>query len=591
MSKFSLSSNDIKLLKRAIRYILPYKLKFVVSFICILSGIGFGLVQPLIWGKFITCLFEKKFELAIINMLYISVLFLVETLVRFMQNYFLSFLNESVISDIKKDMYEKIIDMPVKAFDEMRTGDFLSRLYGDASSIANVVTNQLINALVDILKVIIIGVTAFSISPPLALIIILTFPVSYYIFTKYGGIIRKKNEELSKINDSFFSKTGESIFGIREVKCLGVKRQILLTYDKLLSLIKGKAIDISVKNNVSQSLSQTANFFSQVAVMSVGAYFIYINFLTMQYFIAFNSYSNQFSNSLMNLTRLNSDIQQILTSLERIFSVMDNLSYEKEIYGKKNIQNVSGGISFKNIYFEYKENQSILKGVSFDIKPNSKTAIVGVSGGGKTTIFNLLLRLYSPKSGEIKIDGTDIRDFDEESLRKHISIVRQDPFLFEGTIKENFLIVNPEVTSVEIEKACKRAEIHNFIDSLPNKYDTRIGENAVTLSGGQKQRIAIARALIKNSKIILFDEATSSLDNESQYCIKKSIDMLCKNHTIIIIAHRLLTVIEADEIIVMDKGNVSAQGKHNMLIEENEVYRKLYEMEVKTIRKKEKEVV
>ncbi|HEX9058995.1 MAG TPA: ATP-binding cassette domain-containing protein, partial [Clostridia bacterium] len=210
-------------------------------------------------------------------------------------------------------------------------------------------------------------------------------------------------------------------------------------------------------------------------------------------------------------------------------------------------------------------------------------AIVGRSGSGKTTLFNLLLRFYKASSGKITIDGIDIEELEENSLRQYISVVRQDPFLFSLSIKDNLRLVKPNATKEEIETVCKTAFIHDFITKLPQGYDTVVGDNAVTLSGGQKQRIAIARALLRNSKIILFDEATSALDNESQYKIKESIDEISKSHTVIIIAHRLLTVVQADEILLMDEGKLIGRGTHRKLLESNDLYKKLYKMELDII--------
>ncbi len=233
-----------------------------------------------------------------------------------------------------------------------------------------------------------------------------------------------------------------------------------------------------------------------------------------------------------------------------------------------------------NISFSYSQDSSLLNNISFNINPNKKYAIVGSSGSGKTTIFNMFLRFYEPLSGEIFIDGIDIRKFDERTIRKHLTVVRQEPILFNTSIKNNLLIVKPDASFEEIVQACKAAYIHDYIVDLPNGYDTVISEKVTNLSVGQKQRIAIARAILKNSKIILFDEATSSLDNESQLNIKKSIDELAINHTIIVIAHRLSTVIDSDEIVVIEDGKIVGRGNHKALINENEKYRQLYKSEI-----------
>ncbi len=591
MRIMSISKEDIQLIKRAVKYIKPYKMKYSLAFICILSGIGIGLIQPLVWGNLLSNLFDKGYNKVLINILYLSIIYILQAAVGFFQSYLVSFLSENIIFDLKRDIYHKILNLPVKAFDEMSSGEFISRLHGDAQAIANIITNQLLNAVIDVLRVIFVAIAVFTISVPLALIVIFSGLLTYFIFRKYGKVLRVRNKEVAKLNDRYFSSAGESIYAIREIKSLGIKKNKFESFIELAEKLKNSSININVLNTLSNTLSQGVIFLSQIAVIAAGGYLIYIGKLTMNYYIAFSSYANQFSFALINITRLNSNIQQMLTSLERIFYIMDNLSYSQEEFGNESIWHIEGNIRFKNVSFEYNESSCVLKDISIDIPKNKKIAIVGSSGSGKTTIFNLLLRFYNPSAGEILIDDINISKFNEESLRRHISIVRQEPFLFRATVKENLLLANPKASMEEIEEACRAACIHEYIAGLPEKYDSVIGENGVNISGGQRQRIAIARALLKESKIILFDEATSSLDNESQYYIKEVIDRISKDHTVIIIAHRLSTIIEADEIIVVEQGKVVGKGNHEMLIRKNATYKRLYETELNVLKTKLEEVV
>lgn len=259
---------------------------------------------------------------------------------------------------------------------------------------------------------------------------------------------------------------------------------------------------------------------------------------------------------------------------------MDNITYESEKFGDKHIENFKGNIEFNNVWFGYKKDKPILKGISFKISNNNKIAIIGKSGVGKSTIFNLLLKFYTPNKGNIKIDNIDINDYDEFTLRNNIAVVRQEPFIFNTSIKENLVIVNKNATDDDIIEACKEAYIHDYIINLPNKYETVVGENGINLSGGQKQRIAIARALLKNSKIILLDEATSALDNESQFYIKEALKDISNKRTVIIIAHRLSTIIDADEIYIINEGKIVGKGNHYSLIKDNIFYKELYEKEI-----------
>lgn len=578
-----INKKDIILIKRAIQYIKPYKIRFIFAFLTILLGIITDIIQPLLWAKLIVNLFGNNFPKVIDNILLITIVFLVNSLAGFMRLYLTSFLSQQIIFDLKKDIYNRILNLPIKAFDKMRTGDFMSRLEGDVGGVADIITNQLINTIVEILRVIIVGIVIFNVNIYLALLVLICFPVTYVIYHKFGVKIRKENEKLFELNDNYFSHIHQTISGIREIKSLGANIISFRNFLELSTSLKVKALKINIISGVSQMISQIVNFSSEILVMLAGGYFVYKGTLTMENFIAFTSYSGQFSNSLMSVTRINASIQQVLTSLERIFGLLDNLNYDIEPIGKQKLKEVNGSIVFKNVSFQYNEENQVLKNINLNISANKKIAIVGQSGSGKTTLFNLLLRFYRPTKGIITIDGIPLFDIDETSLRENLAMVHQEPYFMTLSIKENLKLASPEATDKDLIEACKTAYIHDFINSLPDKYDTVLGENGITISGGQKQRLAIARALLRTAKIILFDEATSALDNESQIKIKEAIDQIAAKHTVLIIAHRLVTVLEADEIIVMSNGQVVGFGNHNSLIKNNEIYQKLYKSEIATI--------
>lgn len=578
-----INKKDRILIKRAIQYIKPYKIRFFFAFITILSGIIADIIQPLMWAKLLVNLFSNNFSKVVNNILLITIVFLVNSLIGLIRSYLTSYLSQQIIFDLKKDIYNRILNLPIKAFDKMRTGDFMSRLEGDVGGVADIITNQLINTIVEILRVIIIGIVIFSIDIRLALIVLVCFPITFVIYHKFGVKIRKENESFFELNDNYFSHIHQTISGIREIKSLGANIISFKNFLELSTNLKVKGLKINIISSVSQMISRIVNFSSEIIVMLVGGYFVYMGTLTMENFIAFTSYSAQFSNSLLSVTQINASIQQVLTSLERIFGLLDNLNYGIEPIGKQKLKKVNGSIVFKNVSFQYDEETRILNNINLNIPANKKIAIVGQSGSGKTTLFNLLLRFYRPTKGIITIDGIPLFDIDETSLRENFAIVHQEPYFMTLSIKENLKLASPEATDKDLIEACKLAYIHDFIDSLPDKYDTVLGENGITLSGGQRQRLAIARVLLRNARIILFDEATSALDNESQIKIKDAIDQIAKKHTVLIIAHRLVTVLEADEIIVMSNGEVVGFGSHNSLIKDNKIYQKLYKSEITTI--------
>ncbi|OPZ87512.1 MAG: Lipid A export ATP-binding/permease protein MsbA [Firmicutes bacterium ADurb.Bin419] len=530
-------------------------------------------------------------EVAVHNIVLSLILGILSCAIGYLHTYIFASLNQNIIFDLKKDMYKAMVDLPVKAFDNVNNGELMSRLHGDSNEVADAVTGTLLNSCVDLIRLVAIGITVFAISFKLSLIVVVTFPVSFYIFNMYGKKIRAGNKQLAKLNDNYFSDSGQTIWGIREVKSLGIKKEKFNSFINIASMLKKMIVNLSLLSARSQAISNTINFIVQMVVVFVGGMFVINGSLDIKYFIAFYSYSGQFSGSILSISRLNLNIQQIMNSLERIFRLIDGLSYPAEKFGDKTLNNANGDLCFENVSFSYDNQLKVLDNVTINIPAGSRTAIVGSSGSGKTTIFNLILKFYDPCKGRILINGTDINEIREEDLRKHISVVRQEPVLFTMSIKDNLLLANKHANRKEIENACKRAYIYDFIESLPDKFDTMIGENGVNLSGGQKQRIAIARALLKKSRVILLDEATSSLDNESQFYIKKAIDAIAGDCTVVIIAHRLSTIIEADVIYVMDKGKVAGHGNHHSLICANNIYKNLYKAEVQLINDNCKEVI
>lgn len=576
-----IKTQDLKLLKRLYKYVKPYRIKLLILFVCILGEILFSLMQPLLWGKIIEEIFKKSLNLVYINIFYVLIMVMFQLIFKFIGSYLFKFLTNNIVYDLKTDMYKQILNFPIRIFDQISVGELISRLQEDTNSIATIITNQLLTTIMDILKIIIIGVIIFKINVILSLIVLVSFPVYWLVFFKFGKIIKEKLKILRKINDNYLNNVEQTLVGIREIRSMGAKNYAYNIFCTLSKKFKDTDLNVNTINQISNIVSMILNLVFKIVTIIIGAYFIFRGILTIQYFIAFSTYSEQLTYSLMNVTKLNSTLQQVFVSMERIFDLMDNLSYEKQIFGDIDISKVEGNIAFENVCFKYNEND-IIKNATFNIRANSKIAIVGDSGSGKTTIFNLLLRFYDISSGKITIDNIDISDFNENSLRNNISIVRQEPFMLNLTIKENLLMVNNKASDNELINACRQANIHDYIMSLPEQYNTVISGNSANISGGQKQRLSIARAILKNSKIILFDEVTSGLDNISQRFIQDSIDNMSENHTVIVIAHRLSTIINSDLIIVIENGEIIGCGKHNKLIKENSKYRELYNAEFKT---------
>lgn len=392
----------------------------------------------------------------------------------------------------------------------------------------------------------------------------------------FGWILRRKEWEMRKFNDNYFSFLNEFFTGIREVKLLHIED---VTKGRFVNLAK-KIFDLRLNIDVTRALSNLSTLWlyniSSLVVMGVGGYLIISGSLTMGVYVAFNNYAGQFNSSLGRIAELNVSIQETLVALERIFTLIDNFTLPTERIDGVIPERISGKVQIKDIAFGYEPEIPILHDISCTIQPNQITAIVGISGSGKTTLLNLLLRLYQPSMGEILLDDYPISALHLDYLRQEIAVVSQEPYLFNMSIRDNLRLARMDATDENIKAAADQAYIHHFIMGLPEGYETVIGERGLGLSGGQKQRLAIARAILKGAKIILFDEATSALDSEAEEHIHEILRDLAKNHTIIVVAHRLQTVINAQQIIVLADGEIVGVGNHQSLIQSNHEYQRLY---------------
>ena len=490
-----------------------------------------------------------------------------------------NYLEIKFTKNVSKDLYQKIDKLPAKAFEEIGVGEFINRLYTDPDRVMNLLS-QLIKLICKALVVIIVLVLSFKISLLLGFEIVIFGIVMGFISMKFFPKIKKTQESIKKESDNYVKVATENITGIREIKSLGIKKNIENNIFSILEVLFKHTKDIKNYEIIYYSLNNLAYFVLQFIILFTSGYYVVKGKLALSIFMMLEKYIWRIDDVVESISDFGVNYNKVTVSLKRIGEIVNNELYEDEKFGTKKLMKTKGIIDFNNVIFKYSpEEENTLKGLSMKIEPKKKIAIVGRSGNGKSTIFNLLLRYFDASEGTIKIDGINIKDLSEKELRKNISVIRQTPFLFNLSILDNFRLVKDNVSLEEIRKVCKKAYIDNYIMSLPNKYDTIIGEGGVNFSGGQKQRLAIARTLLLNTKIILFDEATSALDNESQEYIKRTIDELVKDHTVVIVAHRLSTIVDADTIHVIDKGKLAASGTHKELLKTSKIYKGLYKSE------------
>ncbi len=489
-------------------------------------------------------------------------------------------LEKKFMENVNKDLYVKVSDMPAIAFEDIGVGEFINRMYTDPDRILELL-NKLIKLTCRLIIAIIIAVISFTISLYVGLELLLLIVVMFVLSNIYYPRLKKIHEEIKKESDNYIKVATQNITGIREIKALGIKNNINRRIYVNIENLFGKQKKIGVNESVYYALNNLCYFVIQFVILLTLGLQVFEGSILLASFVLIEKYIWRIDDVVESLSEFGVCFNKVTVSLKRIDEILNNRLYDDEKFGNVELEDKKVRIEFKNVKFKYREeDELLLKGLSMKLEPNKKIAIVGRSGQGKSTLFNLLLRYFDSTKGSIKINGIDIKELSENSLRENISVIRQTPYLFNSSILDNFRLVNEDVTLDEVREACKKAYIDDYIMSLPDKYDTVIGEGGVNLSGGQKQRIAIARTLLKNTKVILFDEATSALDNESQEYIKKTIDDLVKTHTIIIVAHRLSTIMDADIIYVIDDGKVSDKGTHDELMKSSKMYKKLYSPEV-----------
>lgn len=556
-------------------YLKPYKYQYIIGGLFVLFASLLGVLSGYLNGISLEKITTLEFKTAIIVLIIYFIFNIIKSFLRKNSNVIFQTISNKAMEKITYNVFEKVGLLPARAFEEKSSGELINRVTSDATNITSNL-NQLIWIGSDIIAVIVITFYILINSWIIFLEIAIYLIIFYFFTHKYMPIIKKNQKDIKDDIDKTTSKVNEAIRGVREIRALGIR-------EKINKNVKSDITSVFKKRN--ETVNFTEKYYKTVRDMnSVLEVLVFISsiillmygMVSLTFVIAMTWYVYRFMYLFESITGISTSFQTLLVSAERIMEILNNKLYQDIEFGCVN-KKVLGNIEFKNITFKYSDDEnSILNNFNLNIENNKVTALVGRSGGGKSTIFNLLLRYFDVLDGEVLIDGINIKDFSEKSLSNNIAIIRQDPFLFNLSILDNFKILNKRITLKEVREYCKLSEIDDYIMSLPERYDTLIGEGGINLSGGQKQRLAIARALMKESKILLLDEATSALDNVNQEKIKKVIFNLAKDHTVVVVAHRLSTIIDADRICLLDNGSVKISGTHNELLKESKDYKELY---------------
>ena len=567
------------MLKRFIAYYRPHRKMFILDMLASLLISVIGMIYPIFSRTMLNDLIPNhRLRLLVIYGLTLLALYAVRMLLRYFVQFYGHMVGVGMQAQMRSDMFNKLETLPYSFYDEHETGKIMSRMTNDLMDVSELAHHGPENLLISGIMIVGSFVYLCTISVPLTLIIFACVPimvvVSLFCRKRMRDAFTESRKSIAVINAALES----SISGIRVTKAFTNADKEAEKFEK------GNAQFVEARKKAYRAMAQ---FFSStsfitdvfnVVVMLAGGLFMYAGKINFGDYSAFIVSVNQFIGPVTTLINFMEQYQNGVTGFERFLEIMDEQP-EQESPNARDLQNVQGEIMLDHVSFSYDSSKEVLKDVSLNIKKGETLALVGPSGGGKTTICHLIPAFYKATGGRILIDGTDINDVTFKSLRRSIGIVQQDVFLFNGSIKENILYGRLDATDGEVIEAAKRANIHDYVMTLPDGYDTQIGERGVKLSGGQKQRLSIARVFLKNPAILILDEATSALDNTTEILIQQALDELCKGRTTLVVAHRLSTIKNADEICVIANGQITEMGTHDELMKKGGVYHDLYSLQ------------
>lgn len=592
---------DVDILKRIFTYVKPYRKNFALAvcttiFLAFLSPLRPILIQytldkfvfasPKIsivqtfFDKFIRVGNNSNMEMLFIMTIVLITLLVSEAVMQFADSYLTNSLGQKVIKDIRVQLYKHIVNLRLKYYDKNPIGMLVTRAVSDIEVIADIFSNGLIVIIGDILKIVVIVIVMFIINVELTLIVLTTIPlllIATYIFKKsVQRSFQEVRTQVARLN----SFVQEHITGMNIIQIFNREKAEYKKFDEINAKHRNANVDSIMAYSIFFPVVEILSSLALALIVWWGGKGVLQGHTTIGQLMSFILFLNMMFRPIRQLADRFNTLQMGMVSSERVLKVLDTIEII-ENKGTKQATNIQGNVEFKDVWFAYNEEDWIIKNISFSVKSGETVALVGATGAGKSSIINLLNRFYEYNKGTIAIDGTDVRDYELSSLRKNIGVVLQDVFLFSDTIANNISLNNPDITREQIIAASKMVGAHEFISKLPNTYDYNAMERGGMLSVGQRQLISFIRAYVYNPKILVLDEATSSIDTESEKLIQNAIDILTKGRTSIIIAHRLATIQKADKIIVMDKGEIIEMGNHQELLKKNGQYKRLFELQFK----------
>lgn len=578
---------------KLLKYLKPYHLLIVLVILCAIGATIFNIVGPRILGNATTLLangiidkYQGGSGIDFVNIAKILItlllIYLTSCLLSFLQNWIMSKVTQSVTYQLRKDISQKINRLPLKYFDTKTHGEILSRVSNDVETISqslNQVTTQMISAIVTIIGVLFMMIKINMVMTLMALIVIpLSGIITAMIIRKSQGYFKKQQAILGELNGNV-----EEIYsGHIVIKAFNKEKDVIDTFDTINERLAQTALKAQFISSLTQPLTNLASNFAYICVCVLGGYYATRKIISIGDIQAFIQYVRNFNQPISQTAQIMNILQSTMAASERVFEFLEEDEEVKEttnpvnIYDDNHNINIEGNVVFENVHFGYDPNKIIINNFSCYVKKGQQIAIVGPTGAGKTTLVKLIMRFYELNSGTIYIDNHDIKDFTRSDLRKLFGMVLQDAWLFSGTIMDNLRYGNLEASDEDVIKAAKNAHVDHFIRTLEDGYNTYINEESTNISQGQKQLLTIARAFLKDPKILILDEATSSVDTRTEIMIQKGMESLMQGRTTFVIAHRLSTIKNADMILVIKDGDIVEMGKHDELLAKNGFYAQLY---------------
>lgn len=566
-----LFKNEKDFYKKTLKYILPYKYKVLIIYISTIISNVLSLLPIYFMGEIIDHIINKDINSVKVVIIKIIIVYIVNMVFSLFETYYSNITTNRLTRDIKNDIFELSINLPMHELDHINSGEILATLEGDVNKVVQFFISDLLNMFVSLITLIISLIFILKMSTKLSLIALTTFPIISFANILFGKKLKNYSLKIREIMDNYFKFFTESFDLIKQIKCMNLEEHTYKDYKSINEEYSEKNIKSSVISMFSSLFTMTITSISEWIIIFVASIMIINSTLSIGAFVSFNGYLSKFMMAMGELLNMNINLQVTSVSLNRIYNILET---PKENLNNKEIGlNLDGRIILSKVKFSYKEDEDlILNDLDGCFNPNSISVIVGKNGSGKTTLLDLLVGLYTVDSGSIMFGNYNQKDINLKDLRNNISYIHQNPMIFNNTIIENFKYVNKNISIEEVKRLCSLVDLHQYIESMPDNYNTILGPGGIKLSGGENQRLAIAIALAKGSKILLLDEITSNLDVVSEFKIIEVLEGIKDICTIIMISHRPTSIKKIPNIYVLHNGKIVSSGNHEYLIKNSVEY-------------------